>query len=67
MKKTDYTDACWKEAGQKLDAYLATGLAGFLDQAWDRLRAIGINLSALAKDRASALHLREHVRLFGNC
>jgi hypothetical protein len=53
-------DTLYREAASKLDAYLATGITGFLQQAKDRLRELGIKCGD-----CSAAHLREHLRLMG--
>lgn len=32
------------EAARKLESYLASGVKGFFEQAWDRLRAAGLDV-----------------------
>jgi hypothetical protein len=59
------TDLLYAEAARKLDAYLKSGLAGFLQQAIDRLTALDIDCRGISRDRDGALHLREHLRLLG--
>lgn len=59
------TDRNYSEAKAKLQGYLASGIGGLLQQAWDRLADNGMNLAGVAKDRNGAMWLLEHLRLSG--
>ncbi len=55
-------EAIKAEALASLDRYLATGIQGFLTQATDRIREIGINpAGCLDGTREGVEHLRTHV------
>lgn len=49
----------------KLEAYLSTGLDGFRQQAYDRASVLGIKVSGLGADQASAQALLDTMRHSG--
>lgn len=65
LTKGNDVDAQYAEAMRKLRAYVASGLDGVRQQAWDRLRALGINVDNMPPNQEGALHLIEHLRQMG--
>lgn len=53
------------EAIRKLRGYLASGIDGLRQQAYDRAEVLGIRTGGLSRDQAGAQHLLSHMILCG--
>ena len=49
------------EAISKLEGYLKSGVAGLLQQALDRVQAMGINTERVSRNRQGAENLLSHL------
>lgn len=58
-------DDLFDAAARELQCYLATRHEGFRQQAWDRLRELGINLNGIEPSAAGAVFLLNHLSTMG--